>query len=55
MTYKENGEYTSWHENGQKSYEATYKVGELDGKETTWFDNGQKSREVTFKEDVKEF
>ena len=38
-----------WHENGQKSYEATYKDGEQDGLRTGWHENGQKKAEINFK------
>ena len=35
--------------NGQKSQEATYKDGKLDGLRTSWHANGQKRSEGTFK------
>jgi antitoxin component YwqK of YwqJK toxin-antitoxin module len=38
-----------WHENGQKSYEATYKDGKQDGLRTRWHENGQKKAEINFK------
>ena len=39
---------TTWHENGKKKEEATYRDGELEGLETTWHENGQKWSEVTY-------
>jgi antitoxin component YwqK of YwqJK toxin-antitoxin module len=54
VTFKdgiEDGKYTWWYENGQKSCEGNYKNGKEDGKWTDWYDNGQKSREVRFKDD----
>ena len=41
---------TSRYENGQKSAEATFRDGELEGLETTWYENGQKAREVTYRD-----
>ena len=43
-----------WYENGQKSYEGTYKDGQLDGKWTEWHENGQKQRELTYKDGIKD-
>ena len=43
VSYKE----FEWHENGQKSREATFKYGELHGLVTEWHENGQKWREGT--------
>lgn len=43
------GAYNSWHENGQKWSESTYKNGELDGVLTSWYSDGQKNFEMTFK------
>ena len=42
------GLLTLWHENGQKSGEATYLNGEPEGLQTTWHANGQKSQEETY-------
>jgi len=47
---KQDGKWTYWHENGQKSGEVTYKDGKRDGLHTSWHDNGQKSGEVTWKD-----
>jgi len=41
----ENGKWTLWHENGQKSSEGEYINGEKNGKWTIWHQNGQKSVE----------
>ena len=38
-----------WFENGQKSFEGTYKDGKSDGLWIGWFENGQKENEVTYK------
>tara|TARA_B100000315_G_scaffold242395_1_gene264513 strand:- start:45 stop:350 length:306 start_codon:yes stop_codon:yes gene_type:complete len=46
---KWDGLITEWYENGQKSYEATYKDGEQDGLATWWYENGQKEYEGTYK------
>jgi antitoxin component YwqK of YwqJK toxin-antitoxin module len=39
------GTYTTWYDNGQKQYEATYVQGKEDGVVTTWHRNGQKFTE----------
>ena len=38
---KLDGKWTSWHENGQKSWEGNFKDGHLDGKYTSWYEDGQ--------------
>ena len=45
---------TSYHSNGQKKEEATYKDGEMDGLETGWYMDGQKDAEVNYKNGKKE-
>ncbi len=47
---KEDGLFTFWHENGQKSEEGTYKDGVEDGKWIGWRENGQKDYEGTLKD-----
>jgi len=47
---KKDGKWTDWYENGQKSFEQTYKDGELDGLYTAWYKNGQKREEETYKD-----
>ena len=58
-TWKENGEIiikdgngllTEWYENGQKSYEGTFKDGEQQGLHTSWYENGQKENEGILKD-----
>ena len=44
------GHSVSYHQNGQKSYEGTYKDGELDGLFTYWYENGQMREEETYKD-----
>ena len=39
----------TWHKNGQKKMERTFKDGELDGILTSWRENGQKYEESTYK------
>ena len=54
-TYKESKgklelvKLVSWHRNGQKEAEGTFKDGKLDGKHTSWHENGQKRYEGTEK------
>ena len=50
MTYKKDGKYTEWYENGQKRSEETWKDGKLNGKTTIWYENGQKEHEGTSKD-----
>ena len=45
-----NGIACYYHDNGQKSYEYTYKYGKEHGLATQWYENGQKEWEVTFKD-----
>ena len=48
---KQEGLSTTWHKNGQKSSEATYKDGMLvSGLVTYWHENGQKKAETTDKD-----
>ena len=55
-TYKESRgklelvKFVSWHRNGQKKDEGTFKDGELNGKVTRWYENGQKEEESTWKD-----
>jgi len=55
-TYKESKgklelvKLVSWHRNGQKEAEGTFKDGKLDGKHTSWYENGQKLLKGTFKD-----
>ena len=46
-----NGLKTTWHKNGQKLLEGTWKNDELDGPATGWHENGQKKYEITYKDD----
>ena len=52
MTYKKDGKYTEWYENGQKRSEETWKDGKLNGKTTIWYENGQKEEEGTYKDGI---
>ena len=45
---KENGKYTSWHPNGQKFKEGTYKDGAFNKRWVSWDNNGEKKEELTF-------
>ena len=47
---KEDGLWTKWYDNGQKSNEETYKDGKLDGLWTIWYENGQKKYQGTYKD-----
>jgi len=38
---KLDGEYKSWHRNGQLCFRCYYKDGQLDGEYKEWHDNGQ--------------
>ena len=55
-TYKESKgklelvKLVSWHRNGQKEAEGTFKDGKLDGKHTSWHENGQKRYEGNYKD-----
>ena len=40
-TYKKNGLYIEYYDNGQKEYAENYKDGKLNGKWTSWHENGQ--------------
>jgi antitoxin component YwqK of YwqJK toxin-antitoxin module len=44
-----NGLLVSFHENGQKYYEAVYKNGNIEGSYQYWYENGQKSCEGMYK------
>ena len=48
------GVWDSKYENGQKSFEGTYKDGKAHGLSTQWHENGQKSSESTYKDDKPE-
>ena len=50
---KWDGLITEWYENGQKSYEATYKDGEQDGLATWWYENGHKKEEGSWNKNGK--
>lgn len=41
-TLLEHGTFVTWHDNGQKAYEAVYVHGRLEGVATSWHLNGQK-------------
>jgi antitoxin component YwqK of YwqJK toxin-antitoxin module len=45
---KRDGVWTSWHKNGQKWTEGTFKNGEM-GLYTIWYENGKKKVEITYK------
>ena len=47
---KEEGLFTSWHDNGQKKNEGKFKDGKKEGLITTWRYNGQKESEENFKD-----
>ena len=47
---KQDGLWTDWYENGQKSSEVTYKDSKKDGLYTGWYENGKKERENTYKD-----
>ena len=48
---KEDGIWTYWYENGQKSREVDYLFGQTyDGLFTTWYDNGNKKSEGRYKD-----
>jgi len=49
-----NGCYTSWHNNGNKAYEATYDHGELNGVAHAWHKNGQLWTEEHYDHGVRE-
>lgn len=48
------GKVIDYHKNGQKSHEATYKDGKLEGLYSHWHKNGQKSEELNFKDNQPE-
>ena len=45
---KEDGPWTTWHQNGQKASEGTFKDGKLDGLVTMWDTTGKKHEESTY-------
>ena len=45
-----NGKHIDYYENGQKSWEGSYKDGSPDGKCIKYYENGQKESEWTFKD-----
>ena len=47
---KRNGLETSWYENGQKEFEATYKDYLRNGLYTLWYENKQKRFDATYKD-----
>jgi len=49
-----NGLYRSWHENGQKWIESTYRDGKLEGLYQRFYDNGQKMVECTYRDGKEE-
>ena len=51
---KEDGNWTSWYENGQKKREKNYKDGKKDGKSTYWYHHGQIGYERTYKDGKKD-
>ncbi len=48
---KQEGLWTYWDENGQKTGEGEYKDGKREGLGTYWHANGQKSAEVEYRDD----
>jgi hypothetical protein len=44
-TLVDHGPYTTWHDNGQQAYEATFVEGKIHGLETQWHQNGRKRTE----------
>lgn len=46
---KRNGLESSWHENGQKSFEGNYKDGKKEG-ETQWYENGQVKAKFSYQD-----
>ena len=51
---KQDGLFTSWHDNGKKESEINYKDGKQDGLYTFWYENGNKEFEGTHNKDEKE-
>ena len=43
------GTIYSWHDNGQKAEEGSFKDGKRDGDWTWWYENGYKKYEVNYK------
>jgi antitoxin component YwqK of YwqJK toxin-antitoxin module len=43
-----NGEYLSWHDNGQQYVKCTYTDGNLNGEYLKWYENGQQSIKCTY-------
>ena len=48
------GDYTTFHKNGKKAYQATFDHGVKEGEVTRWHDNGQVWRQEHFAAGVKE-
>jgi len=46
---KRDGEYKTWHYNGQPSEYCHYRNGRLDGEDRSWHDNGQLHRRCYYK------
>ena len=44
------GRAASFHKNGQKKWDRTYKDGKKEGTHTQWYSNGQKEWEGTYKD-----
>ena len=53
ITFKDGklvGNFTQWHDDGQKAGEGTFKDGNKEGVETMWHENGQRAGEATYKD-----
>src|SRR5690606_38124495 len=48
----EEGEWTSWFENGQQKTIGTFKAGKMDGLWRGWFPNGDPDYEGNYKDDL---
>ena len=46
---KQDGSWTNWYMNGQKSFEINYQLGKKDGLEIRWYADGQKESEANYK------
>jgi antitoxin component YwqK of YwqJK toxin-antitoxin module len=47
----QNGEYLSWHENGQQQIKCTYTDGKKDGEYLLWYKNGHQYKKCTYTDD----
>ena len=48
-SFFEEKSYVSYHSNGQKKFEGSFKDGKLNGLCTSWYENGQKETEGKYK------